>query len=172
MDNLRLVLVFSLAVVLLLIYQAWLADYGAISSPGMAGDRPAVQSAAGDPRADLPQGVPQIAAAGPSVAPTPGVQAQGAPSLEPIRVETDVLRIEISPRGGTLASAWLLDYPVTPERPEDKVRLFKPDTPNLFLAQSGLIGADPEICRPTRPSSSPRRLATPSSLARTPWRSF
>ncbi len=145
MDNLRLVLVFSLAIILLLIYQAWMEDYGATYSPGTAGERPAVQAAAGDSRADLPRGVPQVAAATPSAAPAPGVQAQGTPSLEPIRIQTDVLRIEISPRGGTLASAWLLDYPVMPERPEDKVRLFKPDTPNLFLAQSGLIGTNPEI---------------------------
>jgi YidC/Oxa1 family membrane protein insertase len=145
MDNLRLVLVFSLAIVLLLIYQAWMDDYGATSSLGTAGEPPAIETAAGDSRVDLPRGVPQVATSSPSAAPAPGLQAQGTPSLAPIRVETDVLRIEISRRGGTLASAWLLDYPVTPERPEDKVRLFKPDTPNLFLAQSGLIGTDPEI---------------------------
>jgi YidC/Oxa1 family membrane protein insertase len=145
MDNLRLVLVFSLAIVLLLIYQAWTEDYGAAASRGPSGAPTATEPAAGDSGPDLPQGVPQVATAGPAATAAAGIKVPGAPSLEPIRVETDVLKLEISPRGGTLVSAWLLDYPVTPERPEDKVRLFKPDMPNLFLAQSGLIGADPEM---------------------------
>ena len=145
MDNLRLVLVFSLAIVLLLIYQAWMQDYDSASTSGVAGQPAASQSTAGHSSANLPQGVPQVAVPGPSDAKVPGGQVAGAPSVEPIRVETDVFRLEISRRGGTLVSAWLLDYPVTPERPEDKVRLFKPDTPNLFLAQTGLIGTDPEL---------------------------
>ena len=29
-----------------------------------------------------------------------------------------------------------------PEHPEDKFRLFKPEPPNLFIAQSGLLGAE------------------------------
>ncbi|MGE5153855.1 MAG: membrane protein insertase YidC [Bdellovibrio bacteriovorus] len=144
MDNLRLVLVFSLAIVLLLIYQAWMQDYGSVPASGVD-DRPAASSAtSADSLPELPQGVPQVAKPTPEATVTPKAAVAATPSLDPIRVETDVLRVEISPRGGTLTSAWLLDYPVTPERPEDKVRLFKPDMPNLFLAQSGLIGADPQ----------------------------
>lgn len=145
MDNLRLVLVFSLAVVLLLIYQAWMDDYGSIAPRGVVAESGETPAQVTQSSPDLPQGVPQVAAPGPASAPTAGTTSSGASPLEPIRVETDVLRVEISPRGGTLASAWLLQYPVTPERPDDKVRLFKPDTPNLFLAQSGLIGAEPDI---------------------------
>lgn len=147
MDNLRLVLVFSLALVLLLIYQAWMQDYGPASPKATVADSgssppAAAQSETPDHRTDLPQGVPQVAAPAASSAATPESSASASSSLEPIRIETDVLRVEIAPRGGTLVGAWLVDYPVTPDRPEDKVRLFKPDTPNLFLAQSGLIGAE------------------------------
>lgn len=143
MDNLRLVLVFSLAVTLLLIYQAWMQDYG--SGAQRQTIAPTATASGGDTQTtpNLPQGVPQVTEPTPTAA--PGARIGGVASPEPIRVETDVLRLEISPRGGTLVSAWLLDYPVTPERPEDKVRLFKPDTPNLFLAQSGLIGSQPDL---------------------------
>ena len=121
MDNLRLVLVFSLAIVLLLIYQAWMQDYGSVSTSGAAGQLAASQGTAGDSSANLPQGVPQVAVPGPSDATVPGVQVPGTPSVEPIRVETDVLRLEISPRGGTLSSAWLLDYPGRPRAPGGQV---------------------------------------------------
>jgi len=144
MDNLRLVLVFSLALVLLLIYQAWMRDYGT-ESPSVAYSQPEPKTTIkAEDRPELPQGVPEAATPAPSAISKAELAPLASSQLEPIRVETDVLRIEISPRGGTLASAWLLHYPVTPDRREDKVRLFKPDTPNLFLAQSGLIGTKPQ----------------------------
>lgn len=57
----------------------------------------------------------------------------------PILVETDLLKVEISPRGGTITGAWLLNYAVTPESPEAKLQLLKPVPPNMFIAQSGLL---------------------------------
>ncbi len=59
-----------------------------------------------------------------------------------ITVETDLLKLEISPRGGTIMSAWLKDYSVSPKDPENKFRLLKPTVPNLFIAQSGLLGGE------------------------------
>jgi YidC/Oxa1 family membrane protein insertase len=56
-----------------------------------------------------------------------------------------VLRLEISPRGATIASAWLLDYAVVPERPDDKFQLLKPVPPNMFVVQSGLLGEKPDL---------------------------
>lgn len=145
MDNLRLILAFSLAVVLLLIYQAWMQDYGPGPSSAPVTERTAGAGDAAEAVRELQQGVPQVATTAPTSAPTPEIAASDAAALEPIRVTTDLMRIEISPSGGSLIGAWLLDYPVTPDRPEDKVRLFKPDTPNLFIAQSGLIGSQPDI---------------------------
>jgi YidC/Oxa1 family membrane protein insertase len=145
MDNLRLVLLFSLAVVLLLIYQAWTHDFGS-SSQRTPTQAPISELTGGADRGpEHPEGVPQVLASAPQPEPTTAAPGAEGNAAQPIRVETDLLRIEISPQGGTLVSAWLLNYPVTPERPEDKVRLFKPDTPNLFLAQSGLIGAQPNL---------------------------
>ena len=102
-------------------------------------------------QAQVPEGVPDaaasVAAATPVPAPTDAKAVPGsgpASPLAPISVETDVLRLEISPRGGTVSSVWLKHYPIDPERPEDKFRLFKPEPPNMFIAQSGLLGTDPQ----------------------------
>ena len=157
MDNLRLMLFFSLAVLLVLIYQAWEHDYGQGRQPAAQEPAPAGTAApasalapASDP-AQVPEGVPDaaasVAAATPVPAPTDAKAVPGSgpvSPLAPISVETDVLRLEISPRGGTVSSVWLKHYPIDPERPDDKFRLFKPEPPNMFIAQSGLLGTDPQ----------------------------
>lgn len=144
MDNLRLVLVFSLALVLLLIYQAWMEDYG--HDPTVpVGETASAQQQKLNGSQVQPEGVPEVPAAPTSaLSPAQAIAGLNPEAVKPIQVETDVLRVEISRQGGTLASLWLRDYSQTPERPEDKFRLFKPEAPNLFVAQSGLIGADPE----------------------------
>lgn len=150
MDNLRLVLAFSLAAVLLLIYQAWMTDYGPAGTLNREGGQPVQQSAAGGspvppPGAPQAEGVPQVPMAGATspAPPSPASLSDAGDVAQPIRVETDLLRVEISPKGGTIQSVWLRDYSVTPENPDDKFRLFKPQPPNMFVAQSGLIGAEP-----------------------------
>ncbi|NEX18775.1 membrane protein insertase YidC [Thiorhodococcus mannitoliphagus] len=142
MDNQRLFLFLALAAVLFLIYEAWMQDYG----------RPmplesAVEQAQGTPT--VPTTTPATAGV-PSVATTPdtvtssvvSAESAGQPGLAPIQVETDVLKVEISPLGGTISSVWLLDYAITPEQPEEKYRLMKPVPPNMFITQSGLLGED------------------------------
>jgi YidC/Oxa1 family membrane protein insertase len=150
MDNLRLMLLFSLAVVLVLIYQAWEHDYGQARQP--VAQEPVAAPASAPDQSQIPEGVPDAATSVAAATPVPaltdvkaGTQGAGAASpLAPISVETDVLRLEISPRGGTVASLWLKGYPIDPAHPEDKFRLFKPETPNMFIAQSGLLGTDPQ----------------------------
>ncbi|WPL19954.1 Oxa1Ec [Thiorhodovibrio winogradskyi] len=55
-------------------------------------------------------------------------------------METDVLKAEISPQGGTIENLWLLNYSVTAEKPEVKFQLLKAEAPNMFIVQSGLLG--------------------------------
>lgn len=148
MDNLRLLLFFALAVVLLLIYQAWVQDYGTpLATPPAAVDQSVAPAPAPAPATES-QGIPDVAttAETPVPAPAPDMPANPAQAGEAklIRVETDLLILEISPRGGTVASAWLKDYSVSPEDKETKFRLLKPDVPNMFIAQSGLLGGEKE----------------------------
>ncbi|NEV63445.1 membrane protein insertase YidC [Thiorhodococcus minor] len=145
MDNQRLFLFLALAAVLFLIYEAWMQDYGQPMTPASS-----IEQTQGMPSA--PSATPETAGV-PTVATTPDTVASSALSAEstasstlaPIQVETDVLKVEISPRGGTIASVWLRDYAVTPEQPEQKYRLMKPAPPNMFITQSGLLGEDASL---------------------------
>jgi len=134
MVNLRFLLFFALAVVLLLIYQAWMRDYG----------RPVVrpetvqQSPVPIKETSESDGTPDVSEVPDT--PVPSVQTAGKEAL--VRVETDVLELEISRQGATIASAWLKDYAVVAEDPETEFRLLKPSLPNMFIAQSGLLGGE------------------------------
>jgi len=129
MDNQRLFLFLALAAVLFLIYESWMQDYG---RPAQVAQEQ-IQDAAG---VTVP-----TANEIPTISTAPGLVTNTlAPEETPIRVETDVLRLEISPRGGTLLNAWLRDYAVVPERPDDKFQLLKQTPPNMFIVQSGLLG--------------------------------
>jgi len=131
MDNLRLVLVFALALVLLLIYQAWIDDHP-LEQPATS---PTAQTT--EPQAPPSTGTASVPP------PTPSRETSQAFSesptvAEPIEVQTDLLRIEISPRGGIITSVWLTDYPLSADDPTQKFRLMDPDSARLFVAQSGI----------------------------------
>jgi YidC/Oxa1 family membrane protein insertase len=143
MDNQRLILFFALAAVLFLIYSAWMEDYGRPAQPQVVQERSAPVDV---PSPDVPEDVPQVATTPDALTTSPSApEVQAAPTETPIRVETDVFHLEISPRGGTLSAAWLLDYSTVAERPDEPFQLLKPVPPNLFIAQSGLIGEDPSL---------------------------
>ncbi|UHD18842.1 membrane protein insertase YidC [Thiocapsa bogorovii] len=148
MDNQRLILFFALAAVVFLIYSAWMEDYGRPVQPqvaqerGLTVDAPSSSSASSSAAPD----VPQVATTPESLAPAmSSADAQAVPTEAPIRIETDVFHVEISPRGGTVSAAWLLDYATVAERPDDPFQLLKPVPPNMFVAQSGLLGEDPAL---------------------------
>ncbi|MGQ9659419.1 MAG: membrane protein insertase YidC [Thermochromatium sp.] len=140
MDNQRLFLFLALAAVLFLIYESWMQDYGRPAQPSVAQEQ--VQGVPGVPPPSANE-LPTVSTM--SEAMQEGAALSASPSETPIRVETDVLRLEISPRGGTITSAWLLDYAVVPERPDDKFQLLKPEPPNMFIVQSGLLGERPDL---------------------------
>jgi YidC/Oxa1 family membrane protein insertase len=166
--NLRVYLWAALALLLFYDYQAWMHDYGpppgsiaAAASGTNTGPTAAAPS-------DLGNRIPQGPTAAPTTAPaTPGA-APGAPSAAPaagqaavaatqspantpaaqatatapvVRVRTDVLDVDISTRGGTLARVDLLAYPQVKGEPTP-VRLENRDDPQtLYELQSGLTGS-------------------------------
>ncbi len=149
MDNFRLVLLFSLAFVLLLIYQAWMKDYGGQGQPpaeqtSTVQSTPAQQSGADGqetsiPAADLTPDVPAMQA----VSPVDEVSMETV-SAEAVEVETDYFLAKISTKGGTITSIKLKKYPLSAERTDLPFQLFKDTTPNLYLAQSGILSNDKE----------------------------
>ena len=146
MDNLRLFLFMGLALVLLLLYQAWMQDYG-------PRPQPAAVTAGANPQADpgsVPGDIrPPAAADRPAGAVSGDVpgQATAAVAGQSIRVITDVLDVEIALRGGTLRRVDLPTYPVSLETPDQPMRLLDDSAQLFYVAQSGLIadqGAAPD----------------------------
>jgi YidC/Oxa1 family membrane protein insertase len=139
MDNIRLILFFVLAFVGLLLYNAWQQDYGpqSLTKPQTA------SSEAGPDITDESTAVPtvEVKAELPAAAGTDSTGVSAATRAEILSVETDLLKLELSTRGGTVEKALLLDYSVSLEQPEIKVELLTPRDPEIFIAQSGLIGS-------------------------------
>jgi YidC/Oxa1 family membrane protein insertase len=145
MDNLRLILLLSLGVVLFLIYQAWMEDYGRIpQAPVTTASEQPLSAPTGDDSEQpaLPSDAPNAPPAMP-LAETgqSGDTGDTGKAAEIITVETDVVKAEISSRGGTLQALWLKKYAEIAGQPDKPLQLLKPNDPNMFIVQSGLLGA-------------------------------
>ncbi|MBV8342380.1 MAG: membrane protein insertase YidC, partial [Gammaproteobacteria bacterium] len=160
LGNLRFALWAALALLLFVNYQAWMHDYPApesVAAPAApaAGARGTALPAAGDLGARIPE-APKASAAvptggteasrEPAAAAALGAAAAGAGPGEAaaspgtVEVRTDVLDVDISTRGGTLARVDLLAYPkvkgeAAPVRLEND-----DDATTLYELQSGLTG--------------------------------
>lgn len=152
MDNLRLILLFSLVLVSLLLWQAWQEDYGPSSNSTTASvqtdARPVVATetpnTASSSAASVPN-VPNVKAAGndiPSATETPSAGKIVQTSGNLISVNTDLFGLELDTKGGTVKNLYLMNYPLTLDSPDEKFHLMKSRSPGLFVAQSGLIGEE------------------------------
>jgi len=142
MANTRLMLWVAFAAILYLNYEAWMHDYGEPATVASS------RSAATAPPASntLAESVPKATKPAPATAepqtPAPGAAPGAAPQggAPTVHVVTDVLDVSISLRGGEIASAALLQYPLHKDTPNVPVRLESTDADSLYLLQSGLIG--------------------------------
>lgn len=161
MNNLRLTLFVALLFVGYLLWDAWQQDYGPSPEPqstetaettGQQTDRPSARPPAdadpepaeadgGDVPSDVAADLPEEGG-GDTPEAAPAGQGTDAPR---VTVETDVLRVVISGSGATMAEAYLLDYPVEVDRPDEPVQLLAQSPGNVFLAQSGLLSDDAEV---------------------------
>lgn len=142
MDNQRLLVWAAFGLMLWITYQAWIQDYG--PRPAQPTEAPAPPAGA---EAESAQDLPSLAE---PIGDASGNEAalETAAAIEPtqpqagtIRVQTDVLEIEISEQGGTLQRALLRKYPVAKDRPNDLVELLSPAAVNHGLLQTGLRSA-------------------------------
>lgn len=123
-----------------LLWMQWQEDYNKPSAPPVAsapvaGETPAVPSGADVPNAAAPPATPGV----PDTAAPTGAAAAPAPNVV---VTTDLLRVEISPRGASVVVADLLAYPQQPKDFAHPVRLLDDRAPTYFVAQSGLVSAN------------------------------
>ncbi len=170
MDNQRLFLFVALSFVLLLLWQAWVEDYG----PAPQATPPAVTTDSASPAAtgaDLPaapaEPQPQAAAVPEEIT---------LPAAQQVVVETDVLRVLIDTSGGDLRQVDLLAYPVSTEPGAEPFRLLNDSLPNLFVLQSGLRtpdGEEPTHYAVYRADQNHYRLAEGADSVQVPlyWRS-
>ena len=130
MDTQRFILVLALALVSIMLWEAWQQDYGSAPAraPGQA-SAPAEEDA----------GIPQIK---PDEPPAPDFpRADSAPETDAstVTVETDVLRLEID-RGGSIVFAELSEYPVSLDRKDEPFVLLDDSASLYHVIQSGIVG--------------------------------
>ena len=135
MDNQRLFLFVALSFVLLMLWQAWVEDYGPVQpeqqvTPASGTAQPAAPVAGGE---DIPS-----APAATTVTESAIPETELLKSAQTITVETAQYRISINTTGGDLRTADLLDYPETTEPDSPPFRLLNDTLPNIFVLQSGL----------------------------------
>lgn len=145
MTNLRITLLVALLFVGYLLFAAWQRDYAPRPEPSQTTQQevqealPAVddeEPAREDGPSDVPQDVPALTQPAPQ---TPRAEETAREERE-VTVDTDVLRVIISMRGGTLREAHLKNYPVEVDQPDTPVQLLEGGPGKVFLAQSGLQG--------------------------------
>src|SRR5690554_229403 len=140
MEQRRLILIIALGFVLILLWQAWLADNQHSDQRDPAAE--AVTAVDAQP-SDRP------AAGGPSSVSTSKADVPitasddrdtGAASTDLIQIETDVLSLKIDPQGGVVREADLLEHPVSLDQPDEPIRLLQDISGFTYVAQSGLVG--------------------------------
>lgn len=142
MDFQRLLLVVALSFVLLMLYQAWLKDYG---------PQPPAPEIILETKNELAKDLPTHSAVVDAI---PDASSQGLSSAKRVRVYTDTYQIEIDTQGGDLRQAYLVKYPVSLAKKDEPTRLLDDSKELLHIAQSGL-----------RPGSGNTAVHTPDHYA-------
>ncbi len=157
MNQTRTFLLFALLAVAYFLFQAWEKDY---APPPQTTALASTASASAD--GSVPAAVPTAAvpaAANVGAASATGTQASAAGvASRQISITTDVLRLTLDTRGGSLVHADLLAYPSAPithktPNPPPTV-LLDNDSAQYFVAQSGLVSSSD-----TRPEDQPSHQA-------------
>ncbi|WP_266157300.1 membrane protein insertase YidC [Dyella silvatica] len=140
MNQTRTFLIFALLAVAYLLFMAWEKDYAPHPAPSSVA---AASSAAAVPTAD--GSVPGATAGAAAVVPAAGVAPTtdtASATAQLITISTDVLRLTVDTRGGSVVRSELLSYPSEPrtkKQPDPApVRLLDDERVHYFVAQSGL----------------------------------
>jgi YidC/Oxa1 family membrane protein insertase len=143
MNQVRTFLLFAWLLVGFLVWEAWQRDY-AVPPAADAGADPAGPAVPQLPES-LPPTVGGVPAAGvPEVPGAPPATAAAGAELQPVVVETDLLRLTFDPRGASLVRAELLAYPQTTEPGAAPIELFTTAAGRRFTAQAGWLAPDPQ----------------------------
>jgi YidC/Oxa1 family membrane protein insertase len=137
--NKRTILWIVFAVSLIVLWNDWMVSNGkqsmfSATPPAKVATAPAAAKPAG---ADLPAAATTAAVPG-----APGVPAVAPAKAEIITITTDVMKVDIDTAGGVIKRLELLKYRDRLDEKKNQV-LFDTAGTNLYVAQTGLIGATP-----------------------------
>lgn len=145
MDIRRLVIYAGLAISSYMLILAWNQDYGTenVTTPVAETSN----ESAPDFGSDTPDTSDAVDADVPDVSDQPAVSAAdmpevAAPTGDVITVQTDVLSVEINPKGGQVVSVRLPEYSKSIKQKDVPFTLLENSNTRLFIAQSGLVGRD------------------------------
>jgi len=160
-DSQRLFLYMGLLFICLIIYQAWIVDYGPRPEPRVTTGDATNAGAAADPSqlnrintdaaaTDLPAGNSDVSSATPTATDTTASTSTESNSKETrIKVKTDLVDATLSSVGGTILGVDLLDYPVSLEQPDTPFTLASDTSQRFLVAQSGFLALDEGVQAPT-----------------------
>ncbi len=134
MDNPRVLLAIALSFLVLLVWQAWMQDYGPKPVPQQVATEEALPALPGAEISaeDLPSAPDEQMS-------EPGEPRDARlPAGQRIEVITDLFHVVIDTRGGDLRQVDLLEYPVSTEADSLPFSLLEEGDRQLFIAQSGL----------------------------------
>jgi len=145
MDIRRLVIYAGLAISSYMLILAWNQDYGTenVTTPVAETSN----ESAPDFGSDTPDTSDAVDADVPDVSDQPAVSAADMPEVavptgDVITVQTDVLNVEINPKGGQVVSVRLPQYSKSIKQKDVPFTLLENSNSRLFIAQSGLVGRD------------------------------
>ncbi|HEY6893403.1 MAG TPA: membrane protein insertase YidC, partial [Rhodanobacteraceae bacterium] len=129
-----------------LLWNAWQEDYVHAPPPSTAetpaAASPGVASAPAAPaNGEVPSASTSPASTSSTSPATPTATTPANAAAPRVTVTTDVLRVEIDTRGGSIVTADLLAYPQQPKDFAHPVRLLDDSASHFFEAQSGLVSA-------------------------------
>ena len=135
MDTIRFILVLSLALVVMLLWDAWHKDYG---------NYPPTQAISAKPEtapvesADIPQ-LTEDTTTGTTATEKPTPPAVTA---QTVTVTTDLFNIKIDTNGGNIIDAELLKFPLSADEPDKPVHLLTENHDLVYIIQGGIISND------------------------------
>ena len=144
MTSPRNILLIALLFISYLLWMQWQEDYdrapaavATTTASPTATNAAAPTPSGSESKADVPTPRTTATPALPNVAPVAPTDTQAA--VAHVVVTTDVLRVEIDPKGGSVVVADLLAYPQTEKKSAPPVRLLDDRDATFFEAQTGLV---------------------------------
>ena len=144
MDIRRIIIYAGLIISSYILILSWNQDYG---TDQVKSDPVATQTTNTETISDMPDMAAEASADVPDVSDQPAITVADAPEMETptgdvITVETDVLTVQINPKGGQVVSVRLPEYSKSIKQKDVPFTLLENSNGRLFVAQSGLVGRD------------------------------